>query len=65
MRSWTGWSSAVTYEMNQVCLFTLGSDQPWALDTYKSKGGYETWQQILAGNFKLINHKMLSILCAG
>ena len=39
----------MAYEMNQVCLFTLGSDQPWALDTYKSRGGYETWEQILSG----------------
>ena len=39
----------MAYEMNQVCLFTLGSEQPWALETYKSKGGYETWEQILGG----------------
>jgi len=35
--------------MNQVCLFTLGEDTPWALDTYKAKGGYQTWEEILAG----------------
>ena len=39
----------MAYEMNQVCLITLGEEQPWALDTYKAKGGYETWEQILAG----------------
>jgi NADH-quinone oxidoreductase subunit F len=39
----------MAYEMNQVCLITLGEERPWALDTYKSKGGYQTWEQILAG----------------
>jgi NADH-quinone oxidoreductase subunit F len=35
--------------MNQVCLNTLGAEQPWALETYKAKGGYQVWEQILAG----------------
>jgi NADH-quinone oxidoreductase subunit F len=39
----------MAYEMNQVCLITLGEERPWALETYKSKGGYQTWEQILAG----------------
>ena len=39
----------MAYLMNQVCLNTLGEDQPWTLDTYKSKGGYQAWEQILAG----------------
>ena len=39
----------MAYKMNQVCLFTLGEDTPWALDTYKAKGGYQTWEEILAG----------------
>ena len=34
----------MAYEMNQVCLITLGEERPWALDTYKSKGGYQTWE---------------------
>ncbi len=39
----------MTYLMNQVCLNTLGEECPWALDTYKAKGGYQVWEQILAG----------------
>lgn len=39
----------MAYEQNQVCLTTLGLDRPWALDTYRSTGGYEVWEQILAG----------------
>jgi NADH-quinone oxidoreductase subunit F len=39
----------VAYEQNQVCLTTLGKENPWALDTYKSTGGYEVWEQILSG----------------
>jgi len=39
----------MAYKMNQVCLFTLGEETPWALDTYKAKGGYQTWEEILAG----------------
>jgi NADH-quinone oxidoreductase subunit F len=39
----------VAYEMNQVCLFTLGKDNPASLDTYLALGGYQTWEQILAG----------------
>lgn len=39
----------MTYLMNQVCLNTLGAEQPWALETYKAKGGYQVWEQILAG----------------
>jgi len=30
-------------------LNTLGETEPWALDTYKARGGYEVWEQILAG----------------
>lgn len=43
------WSSLMTYLMNQVCLNTLGTEQPWALETYKAKGGYQVWEQVLAG----------------
>jgi NADH-quinone oxidoreductase subunit F len=39
----------VAYEQNQVCLTTLGRERPWAIDTYRSTGGYDTWEQILAG----------------
>jgi NADH-quinone oxidoreductase subunit F len=39
----------VAFEQNQVCLTTLGLERPWALDTYRSTGGYEIWEQILAG----------------
>jgi NADH-quinone oxidoreductase subunit F len=41
----------MAYEMNQVCLTTLGEEKPWALDTYRSKGGYQTWEEILAGKY--------------
>jgi NADH-quinone oxidoreductase subunit F len=49
MRFWILWSSFMTYLINQVCLNTLGAEQPWALETYKAKGGYQVWEQILAG----------------
>ena len=39
----------MAFEQNQVCLTTLGLERPWALDTYRSTGGYEIWEQILAG----------------
>ena len=34
---------------NEVCYRTLGLDRPWSIDTYRSVGGYEAWQKILAG----------------
>jgi NADH-quinone oxidoreductase subunit F len=37
---------------NEVCYRTLGLDQPWSLATYRSVGGYESWQKILAGQLK-------------
>ncbi len=37
------------YEQNQVCLQTLGMERSWTLDSYLEKGGYETWNKILAG----------------
>ena len=39
----------MAYEFNQVCLTTLGLDEPWTMDAYRSTGGYETWEQILRG----------------
>lgn len=39
----------MTYLMNQVCLNTLGTEQPWTLETYQAKGGYQVWEEILAG----------------
>jgi NADH-quinone oxidoreductase subunit F len=41
------------YPRNQVCLTTLGSDQPWTMDAYRSTGGYEVWQQVLAGKLSV------------
>ena len=41
------------YEFNQVCLTTLGKENPWALDTYRSTGGYEIWEKILAGKLSV------------
>ena len=34
---------------NEVCYRTLGLDRPWSIETYRSVGGYEAWQKILAG----------------
>jgi len=39
----------MTYEFNQVCLTTLGMDEPWTMDSYRKTGGYETWEQIIQG----------------
>jgi len=39
----------VAYEHNLVCLRTLGLDDPWTLDAYRSVGGYEAWGSILRG----------------
>ncbi len=33
---------------NEVCFATLGHDAPWSMDTYRSVGGYEAWERILA-----------------
>lgn len=37
------------YPRNQVCLTTLGKDEPWTLAAYRETGGYEIWEQVLAG----------------
>ncbi|MEC9375082.1 MAG: NADH-quinone oxidoreductase subunit NuoF [Pseudomonadota bacterium] len=37
------------YQQNQVCLITLGSDEPWSFKRYQSLGGYEIWSRILNG----------------
>lgn len=39
------------YPQNQVCLTTLSlnHDKPWSLDAYRSVGGYESWERVLAG----------------
>jgi len=37
---------------NLVCLQTLGMDEPWTLESYRQVGGYESWEKILAGDFK-------------
>jgi len=34
---------------NLVCFQTLGLDEPWTLAAYRSVGGYEAWESILAG----------------
>ncbi|GMU68580.1 MAG: NADH-quinone oxidoreductase subunit F [Steroidobacteraceae bacterium] len=34
---------------NLVVFEPLGRERPWTLETYRSIGGYETWQRILAG----------------
>jgi NADH-quinone oxidoreductase subunit F len=39
----------MAYEFNQVCLTTLGLDEPWSMAAYRSTGGYEIWEKILRG----------------
>lgn len=39
----------VKYQQNLVCFETLGHEQPWSLETYRKLGGYQAWEQILAG----------------
>ena len=41
-----GWTETMT-EINQVCYATLGSDQPWTLESYYRVGGWEAWKKIL------------------
>ncbi len=36
---------------NQVCLKTIGFDEPWRLDVYEKTGGYAAWRKILAGEW--------------
>ncbi len=33
---------------NQICYTTLHLDQPWSMEAYRSIGGYEAWEKILA-----------------
>jgi NADH-quinone oxidoreductase subunit F len=35
-------------KINQVCYATLGSDQPWSLETYFKVGGYEALKKIIS-----------------
>jgi len=37
------------YPRNQVCLTTLGKEEPWTLAAYRETGGYDIWEQILVG----------------
>jgi NADH-quinone oxidoreductase subunit F len=39
----------VEYPQNLVCLTTLGAEEPWTLASYRATGGYQVWEQILAG----------------
>jgi len=32
---------------NEVCFSTIHLDEPWALSTYQSAGGYEVWKRVL------------------
>jgi len=41
------------YPLNQVCLTTLGADQPWTLEAYRATGGYQIWEQVLAGQLSV------------
>jgi NADH-quinone oxidoreductase subunit F len=41
------------YPRNQVCLTTLGQDEPWTLEAYRATGGYQIWEQVLAGNLSI------------
>jgi NADH-quinone oxidoreductase subunit F len=39
-------------KQNQVCLRTLGQDEPWTLESYLKVGGYESWNRVLAGELQ-------------
>jgi NADH-quinone oxidoreductase subunit F len=39
----------MTYEQNQVCFHTLGSEKSWTLATYEKQDGYQSWRKVLAG----------------
>ena len=34
-------------QQNLTCFATLGKDQPWSMQSYRSIGGYEVWEKIL------------------
>jgi NADH-quinone oxidoreductase subunit F len=42
-------TSAQSYPQNLVCFQTLGQAQPASLATYRRLGGYQSWEQVLAG----------------
>ena len=42
----------MNYSQNQVCLTTVGLDKPWTLESYRSVGGYDAWEKVLAGELK-------------
>tara|TARA_R110000868_G_scaffold144960_4_gene364524 strand:- start:44428 stop:45690 length:1263 start_codon:yes stop_codon:yes gene_type:complete len=35
------------YPVNQVCYRTLELENPWSMESYKSIGGYSTWEKII------------------
>ena len=39
----------MSYEQNQVCFHTLGSEKSWTLATYEKQDGYQSWRKVLAG----------------
>ncbi len=39
------------YPQNLVCFATLGHERPWSLETYRQLGGYQAWEQVLAGKW--------------
>jgi len=43
----------VEYPQNLVCLTTLGADEPWTLASYRATGGYQVWEEILAGKLSV------------
>ncbi|MCC7258172.1 MAG: NADH-quinone oxidoreductase subunit NuoF [Gammaproteobacteria bacterium] len=42
---------STSHPQNLVCFATLGHDQPWSMATYRKLGGYQAWEQILAGKW--------------
>ena len=42
----------MAYEQNLVCFSTLGSPEPYTLETYEAHGGYSAWRRILEGGMK-------------
>jgi NADH-quinone oxidoreductase subunit F len=50
------------YPQNLVCFATLGEKNPSSLETYRRLGGYEAWEQVLAG--KLTRDRVIEIVKA-
>jgi NADH-quinone oxidoreductase subunit F len=50
------------YQQNLVCFQTLGRENPSSLATYRSLGGYQAWEGILAG--KMTREQVIDVVKA-